>query len=208
MQVTRANPRAAPLFLLSGVYAKSTLESWAKMKELMGAKWDAYRTAVEAAVAKHPELKAIPVEDLIAVHAYTAEEYKTLNTPLRYPFASIPDLLKNEAYINAAINGLTQLPAYKGTVTRIQTTLIDPALYFKGNTVEMRGFTSTSMLGGKAPMSGMVRFSIESVNGRIVEKVAKHASEKEVLFLPGTKFLITDITPLGAATLITMKEVP
>lgn len=88
------------------------------------------------------------------------------------------------------------MPVYRGTVTRVDTLLVEPEKYFVGNIVQWRGFTGSYMPGGTSAHKGMAHFTIESTNGRIVEHIAAHEHERECLFIPGSKFKVLKVDKL------------
>jgi hypothetical protein len=75
-----------------------------------------YAREIENLKLKHPELKTILTEDLVAVRGYTSSDYSMLNTALRN--GDPVELARLNAYIRTAESGLSQLPSYKGSVFR------------------------------------------------------------------------------------------
>lgn len=160
--------------------------------------WEADRAAVEEAVARNPELEGIPIEDLVALRAYTRENpayYQEINRALRENDADA--LARYDDQIRATTSGLNQLPPFQGTVYRgIRGLSPEQAAniannYEPGSTVTERAFTSTAA--GDPAFEGRVQFVIESESGRDISQVSHFPdSEREVLFAPGTQFRVLD----------------
>jgi hypothetical protein len=61
-----------------------------------------------------------------------------------------------------------------------------------GDTFEDEAFLSTSS-DARAAFDGNTTFTIQGKTGRSVESISEFSGEKEILFMPGTKFRITKI---------------
>lgn len=139
--------------------------------------------------AKHP---TIPVEDLLAVRAYSARDYGRVNAALD----GQGDLGAVLALIKCAASGLGALPSFVGTVYRgavLSRQLI--AHYQVGTVVAERRFTSASALESfpeswRAGACNVV-FVIQSrATGHSVAHLSAKPEEHEVLFTPGTQFRV------------------
>ncbi len=142
---------------------------------------------------KNPEIKDIPTEDLVAIKAYTSEDYyEGLNTPLRTKNEA--SLKRKESHIVCAVSGLNQLPVYKGIVFRGRDlTTLEAEGYKPGEIVREQAFTSTSYT-KNAAFKKNTEFVIYSETGRKIDFLSLHPHEKEVLFKPGTKFEVLEVT--------------
>jgi len=107
-------------------------------------------------------------------------------------------------HIALAVSGLRKLTPYKGTVWRGYQSgeIYNDAVGFvnwkyrksfqdKSLIIE-KGFLSTSYV-KEAAWPGNVQYEIQSISGVKVEPFAFIQSEREVLFAPGSKFLVTNI---------------
>ena len=163
---------------------------------------------IEKLKLKYPEIKNIPTEDLVAVRAYTSEDYyEGLNTPLRTKDTA--SLQRKESHIICATSGLNQLPDYKGIVFRGRDlTTIEAEGYKAGKIVTEQAFTSTSYT-KNAAFKKNTEFVIYSETGKKIDFLSLHPSEKEVLFKLGTKFEVLEVIydDKSKTRIIQMKEV-
>lgn len=153
-----------------------------------------------------PELTA---EEVAAVRAYTGNTYRTLNSALRGGrYASDPHL---QAYVDAAQHGLAKMPKYKGLSSRGMS-LNDGQLkamlstYRKGAIVEDAAFVSSSY-GERAAFGGNVFMRINGKTGVNISRYSQYEGEREVLFMPGTRFKVDSIEQTGGKYIITVTEV-
>ncbi|MBI1945771.1 MAG: hypothetical protein HYS27_08750 [Deltaproteobacteria bacterium] len=157
--------------------------------------------------AKHP---GIPVEDLLAVRAYSAREYGRINTALD----GQGDLGAVLAFIKCAASGLGALPSFTGTVYRgAVLSAQSVARYQVGSVVAERRFTSASALESfpeswRAGACNVV-FVIQSrATGHSVAHLSAKPEEAEVLFTPGTQFRVlkNEYDPAKKKTFIFLDE--
>jgi len=83
------------------------------------------------------------------------------------------------------------------------------SLYRQGATVIMDGFTSTSRAGAVAQREGNIAMKVIAIgkNGKDVTQLSVHiGKEAEVLFLPGTKFMVQKAETVGDALIVILKE--
>jgi hypothetical protein len=59
-------------------------------------------------------------------------------------------------------------------------------------TVTMDGFTAASIGKTPAQLGGGANIIIESRNGKDISLISRHGGETEVLFLPGSRFQVTE----------------
>lgn len=176
--------------------------------------WEDYNKdleAVQRVVERRPELANIPPEDLIAIRSYTANNwYGEANRALRD--GDLQAASKYDAYIKSVVSGLNQLPKYDGYVSR-GITVDDSKLsgvlerYEPGETVREDQFVSTDTRVG---FGGNVIFEIESHTGRDIKEFSRLPDlESEVLFAPGTQFLVLNkwYDDKSGAWRIAMKDV-
>jgi hypothetical protein len=163
-------------------------------------RFDRYATWVNQALVDHPELGKIPIEDLVAVIGYTADatedyptpDYWAINKALRAQDSEI--LAEFAPYIRCASSGLNQLEAFVGTVFR--GTTLPPeilAVYVAGQSMKERAFTSTSV-DILPEFKGNTEFVIASMRGRPVWTLSEFPNEKEVVFVPGTRFQVVNVS--------------
>lgn len=177
------------------------------LKALLGPdRYDHYAQMVEARRAADGSTRDIPAGELIAIYGYTEDDYKPINEALR---SQDPARLREYApQIEAMKAGLARLPDFAGVVFR-RTWLgpVDLAHYRAGGTVTERGFTSATAA-TYLEYSGNVHYVIRSRKGKDISRIANTASEKEVLFPPGTRFKVSQVDrDPGGVTKIYMSEV-
>jgi hypothetical protein len=159
---------------------------------------------------KNPQVVAllghVPEDELAAIVLYTQTFYVEMNSALRN---RDKDAMKDFGDgIKLADKGLAKMPTHQGWVHRGVESLPADVLakYVPGVVVTEEAFTSTSQAEDSA-FTGQVKFKIKSKTGRDVQALSRVEKEKEVLFRPGTKFLVTDKERDGDAIVITMEEV-
>lgn len=109
--------------------------------------YNQYAREIESLKMKHPEIRNIPTEDLVAIRAYTAEHYGWLNDALRTGNRASLERLK--AHIVCATSGLNQLPDFKGVVFRgTDLTIKEVEFYKVGEVVIKKAFKSTTFKKG------------------------------------------------------------
>lgn len=153
-----------------------------------------------------PELTA---EEAAAIRSYTGNTYRTLNNALRSGrYASDMHL---QAYVDAAQHGLAKMPKYVGRSARgmsfgeveLKKVL---ATYRKGAVVEDSAFVSSSY-GEQAAFGGNVFLQINGKTGVNISSFSKYGGEREVLFMPGTRFRVDDVVQTNGKYVITVTEV-
>jgi NAD:arginine ADP-ribosyltransferase len=188
---------------------RSTPEIKKQFREFFGeTRYAEYAKEIEALKLKHPELKNIPTEDLVAVRGYTSSDYSMLNKALRS--GDPAELERLHAYIKTAESGLSQLPSHQGAVFRGTNLSSEVALKYKpGQPVTEEFFFSTSAERSGA-FPGDTKYFVDSTNGKRVDFLSEFPHEREVLFPPGTKFdvLSVQINPSTGQREIFMNEIP
>ncbi len=130
----------------------------------------------------------VKLDEAIALRLYSSSAYSALNNSLR---AKDPSALPQYANtIKAASSGLAHIPEEPCTVTRGVQDLSDIAIQVlkNGQRYKEAGFTSTSYDG--EDFGGKIRFTIKSDQCRKIDWLADVSSEKEVLFPPGSEFIV------------------
>ena len=133
----------------------------------------------------------VKLDEAIALRLYSASAYSALNNSLR---AKDPSALPQYANtIKAASSGLAHIPEEPCTVTRGVQDLSDIAIQTLKNKQRYKeaGFTSTSYDG--EDFGGKIRFTIKSDHCRKIDWLADTSSEKEVLFPPGSEFIVDKV---------------
>lgn len=156
---------------------------------------------------------AVTAAEIGAIRSYTGNKtYQAMNLSLRKgEYASKPEM---QAFVEAAQHGMRKMPPYVGKVTRgvrwlPQGKTMDDmlAMYREGSVVQEDAFTSSSM-GDDAVYNGPLYFKINSKTARDVDWISKFSGgEKEVLFMPGTRFKVTKVEKLNGKAIIYMDEV-
>jgi hypothetical protein len=166
------------------------------------------RTALALIRKQFPQLAKLTDREIISIRRYSDNAWADVNAALRG--VSNPDQITNELAKNV-VSGLKKLPGYTGELTRSEARAIEEAVkeYKKGSEVVMKGLTSTSRAGAVAQREGNIAITIKAVgkNGKDIAEMAKHAGhETEVLFLPGTRFVVEDATRIKDALLVVLRE--
>lgn len=154
-------------------------------------------------------LQELTAEEAAAIRAYTGGTYRTLNNSLRgHKYAGGPLL---QAYVDAAQHGLAKMPKYSGISSRGMT--MDEgklramlSTYRSGAVVEDAAFISTSY-GQEAAFGGNVLMRITGKSGVNISQYSQYSSEREVLFMPGTRFHVDKVEQSGGKYVVTMTEV-
>jgi hypothetical protein len=157
-----------------------------------------------------PTIAHIPDHELVALFLYTDYHYRRWNLALRENDSE--KLQEYAGKIKAADSALAALPSHEGWVERGTGILDDAVLaqYQPGKIVTEQAFTSASAGQGNQGgfTGGATVFRIKSKTGKRIDKLAKRGeNETEVLFRPGTRFVVTERTQHDHTTVITMEEV-
>jgi hypothetical protein len=131
---------------------------------------------------------------ILAIYLYTAnlELFRGVNKNLSSMTLGSPWF----GFISCFYQGIKSLPNYIGECFRAVNTLFDSQIYALGNKVEWCGF-SVSNIDWKNS-SELIRqkkgiiFIIKSKTGKNISYYSKFPQEKEIVFLPGTKFEVSN----------------
>lgn len=154
-------------------------------------------------------LPELTVEEAAAIRSYTGSAYRVLNEALRSGrYASDPHL---QAYVDAAQHGLAKMPKYVGRSARgmnFRQAELEKVLstYRKGAIVEDSAFVSSSY-GEQAAFDGNVFLQINGRTGVNISSFSKYGNEREVLFMPGTRFQVDSVVQFNGRYTITVTEV-
>ncbi|USN14468.1 putative morphogenesis protein [Janthinobacterium phage vB_JliS-Donnerlittchen] len=161
------------------------------------------------ALQKSRGLEQLTAEEAAAIRAYTGNTYRALNNALRSgKYATDHGL---QAYVDAAQHGLGKMSKYRGLSSRGMTFNQDQlktvlSTYRKGAVVEDAAFVSTSA-GENAAFSGNVYLKVNGTSGVDIAQFSKYTGEREVLFMPGTRFRVDDVQSTGGKYIITVTEI-
>jgi NAD:arginine ADP-ribosyltransferase len=179
----------------------------------------AFAKELPAVRAAHPEVAALTDDELIAIRGYTADlekpefnnlhDFQRINNALR--LNDVQQLAILAPYIKLVSSGLAKMPKFSGKVFRLLNN-VDPndirAQFKPGEAWVNDGFMSTSH--GKPLDHGQVLLVFQDTkSGHLIENVSKLPVEREVLFLPGTRFTVLDrmeIPPGSGRFFIMLKE--
>ena len=131
---------------------------------------------------------------ILAIYLYTAnlDLFKNVNQNLSSISISSPWY----GFIGCLYQGLKLLPDYTGECFRAVDKLFDPTIYSLDSEIEWSGF-SVSNVDWKNSSEliklkrGMI-FIIKSKTGKNISLCSKYPQEKEIVFLPGTRFRVSN----------------
>ncbi|WID41976.1 minor head protein [Pseudomonas phage ZQG1] len=161
------------------------------------------------ALQKKLGLEEVTLEEVSAIKHYTGSAYRTLNDALRADAYSSNYRL--QAFVETAQHGMMKMPKFQGLSSRGMS-LNDSALqnmlatYRKGAIVEDHAFISTSA-GSNAAFGGNVYMKIQGKTGVDISFFSNYPGEREVLFMPGTKFRIDNVTQTNGKYIIEATEI-
>jgi hypothetical protein len=164
--------------------------------------------AVNAIRAANPQFAKLSIEECLAIRAYTGEAWAGVNAALRG--ATNPTSVTN-ALAKNIISGLGKLPGFSGRVIRSESMTLTEASarYAPGKTIVSEGLMSTSRAGAVAQREGNIALTIQAIgkNGKDIAALsAKAGKEFEVLFPPGTRFVVEKVQQVGQALLVELRE--
>lgn len=154
-------------------------------------------------------LEAVTAEEAAAIRAYTGGTYSTLNNQLRGgQYAARHEL---QAFVESAQHGLAKMPKFSGLSSRgmrfspheLEKVL---ATYRKGEVVTESAFVSSSA-GEQAAFGGNVFMKIHGKTGVDVAPYSYYRREREVLFMPGTRFRVDKVEQINGKYIVEVTEV-
>lgn len=150
-----------------------------------------YESYKAKAMAQTNEFAQLHVQETASIIEYTSNSFTVLNGALRSKTAE--QIAEHKVIIESAVDGLKKLPPFEGTSYRGTRLPLDMRNRLQvGDTFEDEAFLSTSS-DARAAFDGNTTFTIQGKTGRSVESISEFSGEKEILFMPGTKFRITKI---------------
>lgn len=166
---------------------------------------------MEAINAQQKKLGLEPLtrEEVAAIRAYTGNTYRALNNALRSgKYSSDPYL---QAYVEAAQQGMAKMPKFTGLSSRGMSFSQDQlkamlSTYRVGAVVEDAAFVSSSY-GEQAAFGGNVFMKIQGKSGINVDNYSQYKGEREVLFMPGTRFRVDGVEQVNGKYIIRLTEV-
>jgi hypothetical protein len=154
-----------------------------------------YREEAKAGKRSAPP-EGLEEYEIHAIMHYTSSAYRTMNQALRKLGGKLPK--DYEVIVKAASSGLnkikgTDCTAYRGTSLPdfIFNQLREGSHYYDG------AFLSSSYA-KKSAFGGKHKLVIHSTNCKYVDSISVFPHEKEVLWTPGTDFLVTAIDGAGS----------
>lgn len=146
------------------------------------------------------DLRSLSLDESRAIHLYSLHEYGWINRKLR-DGTKLNDT--EMSFINTLITGITKLERHKGICYRGNK--IGPGQYSlyqnaieTGKAIAEPAFLSASMdLNIAYNFLDDVIYEIISANGRIITRLGIFPDEQEVIFLPGTEFLVREISAVN-----------
>ena len=149
-------------------------------------------------------------EEAAAVFLYTVDSINGIS-----PFRVVNDMLRDNnrpllrryaPLLTAMRNGIGKLPRYRGWVRRrIHVDARTMAELEAMTAYRETAFMSASKETADA-FKGNVMLMILSVSGRDIELLSAFPEEKEVIFLPGTGFLLEELTKGAKTTVLFLNE--
>lgn len=147
---------------------------------------------------KYKVAQKLSMAELYALMGYTGNGFERLNNSLWNNSSLVQSYLSS---IKTLCSGMMKMPNYVGEVWRGTNILGDFEHLKKGDIYYNKAFMSTS----KTPIERYrvmdIQIHIMSKNGKDIEAVSQYGfktnknSEKEVLFIPQSRFKIISITP-------------
>jgi ADP-ribosyltransferase exoenzyme len=151
------------------------------------------------------KLGKLPPHEKKAIRFYVKSGYVPINTHLRN--GGCVDQSKAAQNLKAS---MASLPNHKGVVYR-SVKMEDTSKLVVGAIFRDEGFLSASMKGPeiffKFAVNSNVDFTIQSGTGKDISSISQQKEEYEVLFLPGTRFIITKVYQDDGKVKVEMTEI-
>jgi hypothetical protein len=140
---------------------------------------------------RYGEFAHIPMDELVAIRAYTHRFWKDLNAALwNNALETLPEV--DHVVLRCVVSGMKRLTPVAREVYR-QTNLTQTAIdkHIDGALIHYPAFTSTTTdPEALKAFPGNVRFTIEDGRGYGISWLSEHSEEAEVLIPPGRCFLV------------------
>lgn len=168
---------------------------WGNERPDMRHWWDATMRQMEQMKRQRPELKDVKVEDLVALKAWTTDDYEAVQDVLD---RGTTPTAQGLAFAKCIVSALHSLPAsysHQGTVFTGEDQLPEWVAdrHQEGETKLNRRFFATSETREGAWPGMAVEWETVSRRGKRISMFSDRPAEKEVLFPPGTQFRVDRI---------------
>lgn len=168
---------------------------WGKERPDMRHWWDGSMRQMEQMKRERPELKDVKVEDLVALKAWTTDDYEVVQDVLD---DGTTPTAQGLAFAKCIVSALHSLPAsysHQGTVFTGEDQLPEWVAdrYKEGETRLNRRFFATAETREGAWPGMAIEWETESRHGKRISMFSTRPAEMEVLFPPGTQFRVNHI---------------
>ncbi|MBC7658495.1 MAG: hypothetical protein H7249_02175 [Chitinophagaceae bacterium] len=171
-------------------YTGANAAVYAGMKKEMDKFHYSYDT-VALGLAKKTMKGSLTKEEAVALRLYTSSAYSAINTRLRSNRVSqIKDIVN---IIKAAASGLNKIPSESCVARRgldLPAAIVEKIIKVK-RFEELAFMSTTKENSVPAGFKNNLTFVITSKNCHDISFLSEHANEKEVLFPPGSDFIVT-----------------
>ncbi|MEF9417643.1 MULTISPECIES: type III secretion system effector XopAI [Xanthomonas] len=143
----------------------------------------------------HPELKYMATEDLVALQAWTTDDYEVVQDVLEKEARPTAHGLAFAKCIISALHSLPEEYSYQGTVFTGEDQLPDwvSERYQERSITTDRRFFAASETKNASWQGMAVEWESNSTTGKRISMFSERPNEQEVLFPPGTRFQVTRI---------------
>lgn len=170
--------------------------------------WDKFRLDQRYTIAA--QANKLTTKQAYYIHAYTKEAplYRELNAWL-FTGKTPENFSKNNLLTmkRSLVTSLKKMPKYEGTAYRYVPDLPAGVLkqYQSGSTIAWDGFSSATTKPNLFNDRD-IEFSIRSKSSRPISQLSEFEGQKETLFLPGSKFKVTNRSEQGNKIFIELEE--
>lgn len=162
-----------------------------------------------------PQGTNLSAREMNAIYYYTETDSVRINQTMRkWALEDVVPEVGTQSDIATLINGLKKIVPYQGKVKRFsKRTLEQIDSMTKGHEFKLHAFWSSTTLDELPPSVNTqnmnVVFVIQGKSGRSIADLSHHPDEKEVLFMPLTKFRVLDSVAngQGGRHVITLQEI-
>ncbi|AMV00747.1 type III secretion system effector XopAI [Xanthomonas citri] len=163
-------------------------------------RWNEMKQRMAELQRIHPELEHMATEDLVALQAWTADDdYQIVQNVLEKYESPTAHGLAFAKCIISALHSLPEEYSYQGTVFTGENQLTNwvAERYQEGRETTDRRFFATSETKEASWQATSIEWETNSVNGKRISMFSERQDEEEVLFPPGTRFLVNRIEKVG-----------
>ncbi|WOB51992.1 ADP-ribosyltransferase [Xanthomonas hydrangeae] len=157
--------------------------------------WNGMMQRMAQMKRNHPELEHMATEDLVALHAWTTDDYDVVQDVLEKEATPTAHGLAFAKCIISALHSLPEEYSYQGTVFTGEDQFPDwvSERYQEGSITTDRRFFATSETKNASWQGMAVEWESNSTTGKRISMFSERPNEQEVLFPPGTCFQVTRI---------------